>query len=145
MVLWMSICEKGELDLRKIIEEVMSNKRFSEVGGIASFLGVVRSTSSKGEKADHLEFEAYNGKVDEVLTKISEDIKKRPGIVEVLIRHVVGKLRQGELIMAVVVAGKSRVDVFPALAEAVERTKKEAPIWKKEVLSSGQANWVSYK
>ncbi len=145
MVLWMSICKKGELDLRKIIEEVMSNKRFSEVGGIASFLGVVRSTSSKGEKADHLEFEAYNGKVDEVLTKISEDIKKRPGIVEVLIRHVVGKLRQGELIMAVVVAGKSRVDVFPALAEAVERTKKEAPIWKKEVLSSGHANWVSYE
>ena len=141
----MSICEKGELDLREIIEQVISNKRFSEVGGIASFLGVVRSTSSKGEMVDHLEFEAYNGKVDEVLAKISEDIKKRPGIVEVLIRHVVGKLRQGELIMAVVVAGRSRRDVFPALAEAVERTKKEAPIWKKEVLSSGHENWVSYK
>ncbi len=145
MVLPMSVCKKEELDLRELIQEVRSNKRFSEVGGIASFIGVVRSTSSKGEIADHLEFEAYDGKVQDILVKISEDIKKRPGIVEVLIRHAVGTLEQGELVMAVVVAGRSRKDVFPALAEAVERTKKEAPIWKKEVLSSGQANWVSYE
>jgi len=91
---------------------------------------VVRSTSSKGEEADQSGVEAYNGKVDEVLTRYQKT-QAASGIVEVLIRHVVGKLRQGELIMAVVVAGNRRVDVFPALAEAVERTKKKLPSGRK--------------
>jgi molybdopterin synthase catalytic subunit len=45
--------------------------------------------------------------------------------------------------MAVLVAGRSMKDVFPALVEAVERTKTSVPIWKKEFLSSGKSYWVS--
>lgn len=141
----MLICRKEELDLNELFQLIRTNQRFSEVGGIAAFIGVVRSTSADGEDVNHLQLEAYEDKTDDALTKICDEIKARPGIVEVLIRHAVGVLRQGELIMAVLVAGKSRGDVFPALIEAVERTKKEAPIWKKEVLSSGRSYWVSGK
>ncbi len=141
----MSIRKKERLDLQELIREVRSCKRFHEVGGIAAFIGVVRSTSTDDEEVDHLELEAYEGKVDDALERISDEIRKRPGIVKVLIRHMVGKLEQGDLIMAVVVAGKSRKDVFPALIDAVERTKREAPIWKKEALSSGRSHWISGK
>ena len=42
------------------------------------------------------------------------------------------------------VAGRSRKNVFPALVEATERAKKEAAIWKKESLETGESYWVEY-
>lgn len=141
----MSICTKGEVDLQELIRQVKLNQRFREVGAIAAFLGVVRSTSATGEAVDHLELEAHEGKTEDDLAKISDEIKERPGVVEVLMQHAVGVLEKGDPIMAVVVAGRSRRDVFPALVDAVERAKEEARIWKKEVLSSGQSYWVSYQ
>ena len=142
---WMVILRKGEPVLEEMLQLMRSSERFREVGGIAAFIGVVRSTSNEGEEVDHLELEAYEEKLDDALVKISNEIKERPGIVDVQIGHVVGNLEQGDLIMAVFVSGGSRKDVFPALIEAVERTKSEAPIWKKEVLSSGQSHWVNEK
>jgi len=136
---------KGELRLEDLLEQVRTHERFKEVGGIAVFLGVTRSTSANGEPVSHLELEAYESKAEEAMTSIAEDISSRNGIVDVHIHHVVGKLNQGDLIMAVLVAGKSRKDVFPALAETVERTKSEVPIWKKEYLASGESYWVSEK
>ena len=139
----MSVCMKGEVDLQELIRQVKLNQRFREVGAIAAFLGVVRSTSATGEAVDHLELEAHEDKTEDDLAKISNEIKESPGVVEVVIQHAVGVLEKGDPIMAVVVAGKSRTDVFPALIDAVERAKREARIWKKEVLSSGQSYWVS--
>lgn len=131
--------------MQELIRQVKLNQRFREVGAIAAFLGVVRSTSATGEAVDRLELEAHEGKTEDDLAKISDDIAERPGVVEVLMQHAVGVLERGDPIMAVVVAGRSRTDVFPALIDAVERAKKEARIWKKEVLSSGQSHWVSYQ
>lgn len=136
---------KDELRLEDLVERVRIHDRFKEVGGIAVFIGVTRSTSASGKPVSHLEVESYEGKAEETMASIAKDISSRSGIVDVQIHHVVGKLSQGDLIMAVLVAGKSRKDVFPALEEAVERTKNEVPIWKKEYLTSGESYWVSEK
>jgi len=139
------IHKKDELRLEDLLDRVKVHERFKDVGGIGIFIGVTRSTSANGEPVSHLELEAYEGGAEEAMASIAEDIASRTGIVDVLIHHVVGKLEQGELIMAVLVAGKSRKDVFPALIEAVERTKSTVPIWKKEYLTSGESYWVSEK
>jgi len=139
------IHSKGDLRLEDLLEQVKTHERFKEVGGIGIFIGVTRSTSAEGESVSHLEFEAYEGKAQEVMVSIANDISSRTGIVDVLIHHVAGKLNQGDMIMAVLVAGRSRKDVFPALVETVERTKSSVPIWKKEFLSSGESYWVSEK
>jgi molybdopterin synthase catalytic subunit len=134
---------KGEIGLDRLLEKLKASERFGEVGGIGVFIGVTRSTSADGKPVSHLEFEAYEGKAEEAMSVIADEISNRSGIAEVLIHHVTGKLNKGDLIMAVAVAGRSRKDVFPALIEAVERTKDTVPIWKKEVLTSGESYWVS--
>jgi len=139
------IHKKDELRLGDLLERVKAHERFKDVGGIGIFIGVTRSTSANGEPVSHLKLEAYEGRAEEAMASIADDISGRSGIVDVLIHHVVGKLEQGELIMAVLVAGRSRKDVFPALIEAVERTKSTVPIWKKEFLTSGKSYWVGEK
>lgn len=134
---------KNELKIQDLLERVRAHERFKDVGGIGIFIGVARSSSANGEPVSHLEFEAYEGKAEEAMASVANDIANRTGIVDVLIHHVVGTLEQGEVIMAVLVAGRSRKDVFPALVEAVEKTKSKVPIWKKEFLVSGKSHWVS--
>jgi molybdopterin synthase catalytic subunit len=110
------------MDLNKMIERVKKNTDPSKVGMITSHLGVVRRTSRDGREVTSLEV-AYD---QEALQFIIADIKKMPGIAEVLVETSEGRLKVGEEILAVVVAGDIRENVFPALVTAVNRIKKEA-------------------
>jgi molybdopterin synthase catalytic subunit len=68
------------------------------------------------------------------------------GIMDVQIHHLLGEFNVGEDLVYVLVAGSHRKQVFTVLEEAVERYKKEAPIFKKEhvVTKKGEAKayWV---
>jgi len=136
--------QKGEISLQKIIDEIKKNPRIDEVGAIACFIGIVRGIGKDGSKVEKLEFETYEEEVNKVLSKICEEIVEKSGVVDVHIHHNVGTLNVGEDIVYVVVAGRHREEVFQALREAVERFKKEAPIWKKEYTEKG-SYWVTNK
>ena len=138
------IHNKGELSIEKLLNFLQSNERFNEAGGVACFFGYVKAFTTDDKKVTNLELEAYKERVEEKFEEIAVDIKTRPGIVDCLIHHVTGKLDLGDLIFAVMVAGKSRKNIFPALVEATERAKKEAAIWKKETLETGESYWVEY-
>jgi molybdopterin synthase catalytic subunit len=139
------VCGKGEISIQSLLDLIRSNERFEEVGAVSCFLGFVRGVTLKNEKVERLEYEAYKEEAEKAFFEIIEDVKKRPGIVDVVIHHVVDQLQVGDLVLAVIVAGKSRKDVFPALVETVERVKREAPIWKKETLATGESYWVGEK
>jgi molybdopterin synthase catalytic subunit len=138
------IHEKGKISIQDLLEQIKSNKRYSEVGAVASFFGIVRGTSQDGKNVKGLEMEAYEEKAEKIFSAIAEEMKKRSGIVEVLIHHVTGELNLGDLIFVVMVAGSNRKDVFPTLIETVEKVKRDATIWKKETLSTGESYWVEY-
>ncbi|MEM3588103.1 MAG: molybdenum cofactor biosynthesis protein MoaE [Candidatus Jordarchaeaceae archaeon] len=122
--------KKGEVSLMDIISEVKKNPDFYKAGGIACFIGVVRGETRDGIPVEKLELEAYEEKANEILTNICEDIKKEKGIISVQIHHNLGEFKVGEEIVYVVIAGTHRKELFSALFNAVERYKKEAPIWK---------------
>ncbi len=65
------------------------------------------------------------------------------------IHHLLGDFNIGEDLVYVSVAGAHRTQVFQVLREAVERYKKEAPVFKKELVvnAEGKATeqWVSEK
>ncbi len=138
--------EKGTISLIDIIDNVKNKESFRKAGAIATFIGVVRGETVKGEKVQALELEAYEEKANDTLTKICGDLKNRQGIVDVQIHHLLGNFRVGEDLVYVLVAGSHRKDVFPVLKEAVERYKKEAPIFKKEQITckNGRTNayWI---
>jgi molybdopterin synthase catalytic subunit len=110
------------MDLNKMIEGVKKSIDPSRVGMITSHLGVVRGTSRSGDEVSSIEV-AYDV---EALQAIVRDIKKMPGIAEVLVETREGRLNVGDEILAVVVAGDIRENVFPALVSAVNRIKTEA-------------------
>ena len=139
--------KKGTFSLFDLINNVKCKPEFEKVGAIAMFIGVVRGETVKGEKVEMLKLEAYEEKANEVLTRVCNDLKKKPDVIDVQIHHLLGKFSVGEDLVYVLVAGSHRKKTFSVLEEAVERYKKEVPIFKKEYLVSGKgkerAYWVT--
>jgi len=136
--------KKGTLSISNLLKNTKEKPDFHKVGAIAMFLGVVRGETKEGETVKELELEAYKEKADEVLENICRELQAREGIVDVQIHHFTGKFRVGEDIVYVLVAGSHRSQVFPVLEEAVERYKKEAPIFKKETITDKKGAVSSY-
>jgi molybdopterin synthase catalytic subunit len=149
MIAQKRVHEKGTFSLPDLIKSIRKEENFQKVGAIALFVGVVRGETSKGEKVQKLMLEAYEEKANEVLTKICDDLSKKPDIINVQIHHLLGEFSVGEDLVYVSVAGSHRKNVFSVLEEAVERYKKEVPIFKKEykIDEKGKttAYWVSEK
>src|SRR4030065_1869628 len=127
--------EKGTLSLADVMENIRRRPDFHRAGAVVTFTGVVRGSTCEG-KVQKLELQAYEEKADEVLVGICNDLKKKPGIVDVQINHLLGEFKVGEDLVYVMVAGEHRQQVFPVLEEAVERYKREAPIFKKESVTT---------
>jgi len=141
--------DKGKFALSDVISSVKTSAGFEKAGAIALFIGVARGETLTGEKVQKLTLEAYEEKANQVLEKICEELSKKPGIVNVQIHHLLGDFDVTDDMVYVSVAGSHRTDVFPVLEEAVERYKKEAPVFKKERITDAKGStneyWVSEK
>jgi len=109
------------MDMNKKIDSLKNHPDFHKMGMIASHLGVVRGTSLNGKEVQGIEVRFNQKEIAEIVS----EIKKMPGIVEVLIETFEGRLNVGDEIMAVIVGGDTREHVFPALMDAVNRIKAE--------------------
>ena len=141
--------KKGTFSISDLIKNTLESRDYSKTGAIAHFIGVVRGITIKGEKVQKLKLEAYEEKANEVLNKICRELSQKQGIVNIQIHHLLGEFEVGEDLIYVSVAGSHRSDVFPVLHEAVDRYKKEVPVFKKELItkSNGQHQeyWISEK
>ncbi|UCE16887.1 MAG: molybdenum cofactor biosynthesis protein MoaE [Candidatus Bathyarchaeota archaeon] len=147
MVNGTGIHKKGTFSLHDLLKSIRDRSDSHKAGALAVFVGVVRGETSDGENVKKLKLEAYEEKANEVLENICENLKKREGVIDVQIHHFVGEFDVGEDLVYVVVAGAHRQNVFQVLEEAVERYKKEAPIFKKEYVVNKEhvtnSRWVS--
>ena len=135
---------KGTLSILDVLNSVKERADFHKVGALTMFVGVARGETKSGETVKGLKLEAYKEKADEVLMKICKQLKTRKGIIDVQIHHFTGKFEVGEELVYVLVAGGHRTNVFPVLEEAVERYKKEVPIFKKEYVTDEKGRTKSY-
>jgi molybdopterin synthase catalytic subunit len=109
----------------------------SEIGAIASFVGLVRGDG--GMTAMTLEH--YR---DFALREIGahiEEAKRRWPIAAVRVVHRFGRLTPGERIVFVGVASSHRQAAFEAADFLMDYLKTRAPFWKLEE-SAGDAAWV---
>ena len=118
------------MDLNKMTEHIKAHPDFHKAGMIATHLGIVRSFSRDGSPVVGLDVKFENEKVEE----IKQDIKSRPGIVDIIIETNTGSLKVGDEVVAVMVAGDTRDNVFPALTDAVNRIKSEAAVKKEKTM-----------
>ncbi|MDY6865200.1 MAG: molybdopterin synthase [Halobacteriota archaeon] len=129
--------------LNSLILKVRSSSDIHKAGAIGTFTGIVRGVAG-GVEVKALEFEKYAGVAEEKINHIVEDLKAREGVLEVLIHHRSGYIETGNDIVYIVVLGAHRSQVFSALSDAIERVKKEVPIWKKELTIDGDY-WIHDK
>ncbi len=123
------------------VDQVVSRVNMPQVGGIVTFVGVVRG-ENRGRTVLYLEYEAYPEMAEQVLAQIGREIKERwPQVEGVAIVHRTGRLEVGEISVVVAVAGAHREGLFDAASYAIERIKQIAPIWKKEVWEGGE-EWI---
>ena len=109
------------MTLQQIVEAIKAHPDFNKVGMIVCHNGVVRATSRDGHSVRGLEVV-----VDYVaLETILQEMRERPGIVEVAVHLYEGYREVGEDVMLVAVAGDIREHVLPVLQDTVERIKKE--------------------
>jgi molybdopterin synthase catalytic subunit len=123
-------------------DEVIARLADPAVGGIATFVGVVRGKTD-GKETLYLEYEAYPDMAEATLAQIGDEIRQRwPSIRQVAIVHRTGRLEVGETATVIAVSAAHRPEVFDALRYAIDRLKEIVPIWKKEVWVDGEA-WQS--
>lgn len=113
-------------------------------GAVASFIGLVKGVSDLGKDVSEIEVESYVEHATPTIRRICEEVRAKYGVSRVLIYHLMGRFEVGEPLVLVLVSGRSRSGVFPALQEAVERYKREPALFKKEVFVDGESRWVSH-
>jgi molybdopterin synthase catalytic subunit len=121
-------------------DSVLKQVRDPGAGGHALFLGTVRDNSEVG-RVDLIRYEAYEPMAEKRLRQIEEETKRK-WPVKVSLVHRLGKLRVGEISVAVAVSAPHRAEAFEACRHAIELIKRDVPIWKKERLADGRELWV---
>jgi len=112
----------------------------SEVGAIASFIGVVRDVND-GNRVAEMTLEHYPGMTEKSIAAIIDQAKARWRIFDALVVHRVGLLKPLDQIVLVVVTSAHRGDAFAACEFIMDYLKTRAPFWKKEQTQQGE-HWV---
>jgi molybdopterin synthase catalytic subunit len=110
-------------------------------GATCMFVGTVRDSSRAGEVTG-LHYEAWAELADARLREVADELLERWDLRRVAILHRIGDLAVGEASVVVACSAPHRADAFDACRHGIERLKQDVPIWKKEGLVSGEAQWV---
>ena len=111
-----------------------------EIGGIVSFVGVVRDAAG-GDRIGAMTLEHYPGMTEKKLDEIEAEARRRWKLDASLIIHRYGRLEPGARIVLVVTAAAHRQAAFEACEFLVDWLKTKAPFWKLEETPAG-ARWV---
>lgn len=110
-------------------------------GAVAVFVGTVRDHSDGHTGVTHLDYEAFESRVEEVIARIVDEARSRWPILAGVVEHRVGRVDLGEPAVVVAVSSAHRDDAFDAARYLIDELKERAPLWKKEHWPGG-AEWV---
>jgi molybdopterin synthase catalytic subunit len=111
----------------------------SEIGAVASFIGLVRGSAGG---ASAMTLEHYPGMTERQIGVIEEEARRRWPIDDAIVIHRFGRLLAGERIVLVAIAASHRAAAFAACEFIVDWLKTKAPFWKLEERPEGSV-WVS--
>jgi molybdopterin synthase catalytic subunit/molybdopterin converting factor small subunit len=124
------------LSLDRAVDEVRSDG----AGAIATFIGTTRA-SSRGRDVHHLDYEAYEGMAESVMSAIADELRGRYELCAVAIHHRIGRVAIGETSVVIAVSARHRADALAACKDAIDTLKERAPLWKKESYAGGE-EWI---
>jgi molybdopterin synthase catalytic subunit len=116
----------------------------SQIGGVASFTGLVRDIAAPGSPASSMTLEHYPGMTEKQLGAIADEAARRWPLDACLVIHRYGRLAPGDRIVLVATASAHREAALAACAFLIDWLKTKAPFWKLEDDGSEQ-RWVAAK
>jgi molybdopterin synthase catalytic subunit len=115
----------------------------TDIGAVVTFTGLCRD---EGGELAALELEHYPGMAEEEIARIVAEAEGRWPLQGVSVVHRHGRIRPGEVIVAVVTASAHRQAAFEAASFLMDYLKTSAPFWKKEHRADGSSGgWVAAK
>jgi molybdopterin synthase catalytic subunit len=117
------------------------------IGGVASFVGLVRDMSPTGDvtgKIGAMTLEHYPGMTEKLLMVIEAEARQRWPLADCLIIHRYGHLLPGDRIVLVATASAHRQAALDSCAFLIDWLKTKAPFWKLEDGPAG-SQWVEAK
>jgi len=121
-------------------QELARRLQRPEDGAVVIFEGTVRNHTN-GRPTRYLEYECYETMALRQMERIGCEVARKFGLGRIGIVHRLGRLEIGEVSVAIVTTAPHRRPAFEAALEAIDRLKREVPIWKKEFFEDG-AVWV---
>ncbi len=113
----------------------------TDIGGLASFVGLVRATN-EGERLVAMTLEHYPAMTEKRLAEIEAEAMKRWPLQASLVIHRYGRLTPGERIVLVATASSHRQAALESCQFLIDWLKTEAPFWKLEETMAGD-RWVA--
>ncbi len=112
----------------------------TDIGGLASFVGIVRARSETGA-LQAMTLEHYSGMTEKRLAEIEAEAAARWPLSGSLIIHRYGRLLPGERIVLVATASSHRQAALESCQFLIDWLKTKAPFWKLEETATG-SRWV---
>lgn len=110
-------------------------------GASCLFVGTIRDHSERGVVTG-MHYEAWVDLALQRLHEVIEEVTSAWPLKKMAVLHRFGDLSIGDVSVAIACSSAHRADAFAACQRAIDRLKEEAPIWKRESLESGDAEWV---
>ncbi|APH55407.1 Molybdopterin converting factor, large subunit [Granulibacter bethesdensis] len=134
--------QAGPFDLTREYEALTAGQR--RIGGIGSFIGVVRGESAgQSEQLQGMTLEHYPGMTEKQIRRIAEEAIRRWSLLGCTIIHRIGYLPAGAPIVLVMTAAPHREAALESTSFLIDWLKTKAPFWKQEHLEDGTIRWVA--
>ena len=111
-----------------------------DIGGIGSFIGVVRDDPA--HPLESLTLEHYPGMTEAAMAAIASEAAARWSLLGCTLLHRTGRLVPGSNIVLVLAAAPHRGAALDATGFLIDWLKTRAPFWKRERFVDGAERWI---
>lgn len=138
----MTVIRMAELrDAPLSVDEVRGAVMDPGAGGIALFAGAVRN-HDHGRDVVRLSYSAHPSAAAE-LRRVCEKVAAEFDVSALAAVHRVGELAVGDLAVVVAVSCPHRAEAFAACRALIDELKRSVPVWKQQLFSGGESEWVN--
>jgi molybdopterin synthase catalytic subunit len=123
------------------VDEIQAAAADPAAGAIALFIGTVRD-HDHGRGVTTLSYSAHPTAVTE-LGRVAEKIAASHPILSLAVAHRTGDLLVGDLAVVAAVGAAHRDVAFAACHALIDELKATVPIWKHQVFTGGDSEWVA--
>jgi len=122
------------------VAEVLAAVQDPAAGGVVSFTGLVRDHDG-GKGVTELEYVAHPAAAA-ALQAVAEKIAAELPVHALAAVHRTGLLAVGDIAVVVAASASHRDQAFAAARRLIDDLKATVPVWKRQVFTDGEQEWV---